>query len=260
MFKVQNLYEVKRIRNILFLIPCSLFLFACSSKDPILPGERHAVFNTGRVTILDRPVPESALAEIRQDAPRKNEYRQDHNNLIWRESSAGPVRIFSGFPTPAHVRGERRPTVTDTAVFAGLSTGEVVKVNRATRNLEWVADVFRASAMTGGSSILDIVAPVIVVEDRFVYAGGLGNAFCKLNASSGVRIWCADIATGVPFVVRAGVSYVAGTDGYLYAVDNNTGGAFWRAEVRKQRKPELVKGTVVIGRDRFDALTGEAKN
>jgi outer membrane protein assembly factor BamB len=234
-----------------------LLLAACSGKDPILPGERHAIFSTVGITMLDKPVPENALAEIRQPGPHNAEYQQDSSNVIWRESKDGRVRIFSGFPTPAHVSGERRPVVTDKYLFAGLSTGEVVKVDRNTRELVWVANIFRASAPTGGSSILDIVAPVIVDGDRFVYAGGLGNAFCKLNAANGTRVWCNGLGIGTPFIVRTGVSYAVATDGHLYAIDNATGNAFWRAEVRRQQTPKLVQNMITVGREKFDAKTGE---
>ena len=53
----------------------------------------------------------------------------------------------------------------------------------------WIADVYSASNMTGGASIVDIVAP-IVPYNRAVYAGGLGDAFCKINANmTGSRIF-----------------------------------------------------------------------
>jgi len=230
-----------------------------------LPGERHSVFNTNRMTILDKPVPDSALGEIRQPPAQTAKYRQDSNNVIWRISDAGEIRIFSGFPTAAHIAGDRHPTLTDRYLFAGLSTGEVVKIDRNAEEVAWVADIFRASAMTGGSTILDIVAPIVVDGNRFVYAGGLGNAFCRLNFKTGARMWCTGIGVGVPFISRTGVSYVVATDNHLYAIDNRNGNVFWRTELRAQARPELRRTAagnpiILVGNERVDALTGEIRD
>ncbi|MCL1785609.1 MAG: PQQ-like beta-propeller repeat protein [Alphaproteobacteria bacterium] len=238
---------------------CLIALCACATKDPVLPGERHSVFDTGGIVVLDKPVPENALKEISRPGVRTAEYIQDSNNVVWRISGDERIRIFSGFPTTAHVSGERRPTVTDKYIFAGLSTGEVVKIDRATRNLVWVADIFKSSAMTGGSSILDVVAPVMTDGDRFVYAGGLGGSFCKLNSDTGAKVWCSGVGTGTPFIVRTGVSYVVGTDGYLYAIAGGTGDVFWRTEIKTQARPEFSDGTIIVGKEKFDSITGDMR-
>ncbi|MCL2737383.1 MAG: PQQ-like beta-propeller repeat protein, partial [Alphaproteobacteria bacterium] len=244
MLKLKRYFtDIKKASMLYALCSMLLLLAACSKTDPVLPGTRHPIFHAGGINLLDRAVPDSALADIRETGIYDNTYRQDSNNVVWRDTE----RVFSGLPTSARVAGERRPMVAGDHIIAGLSTGEVVKVNRNTKEPEWVADVFRTSAMTGGSSILDIVAPVVIENDRFIYAGGLGNAFCKLDFNTGARIWCADIGVGKPFIVRAGVSYVVGTNGFLYAIDTRLGDAFWRAEIRRQAEPKISGNVIAVG-------------
>ena len=244
-----------------FLLISCVLCAACSKQDPILPGERFSVFDTGSVRVLSEPAPVSTLVFPSNVPDPENKYEQDSDNTVWKISEGARVRLFTGHPTAAHVAGKRRPVADRGFVYAGLSTGEVVKINERTRELMWVADVYKPSAMLGGSSILDIVAPV-VIDGGWVYAGGLGGAFCKLRASDGGKSWCVDLSTGLPFVVAGGMSYIVATDNHLYAIDSKNGAVYWRAEVKRQAAPELRRlpdetYVVVIAREQFNAESGE---
>ena len=46
--------------------------------------------------------------------------------------------------------------------------------------------------------MVDIVAP-IVPYGKYVYVGGLGDAFCRVSSTSGIKTWCLNIGVGVPF-------------------------------------------------------------
>ena len=112
--------------------------------------------------------------------------------------------------------------------------------------------------MTGGASVVDIVAP-IMLHNGTVYAGGLGDAFCAINATSGVKKWCTYIGTAHPFVITNAAAFVVGTDNNLYAVRMRDGAIYWRAAVNAQSAPTYGDGTVTVGRQKFDAATGQKK-
>ncbi|MCL2017986.1 MAG: PQQ-like beta-propeller repeat protein [Alphaproteobacteria bacterium] len=243
------------MKNPLFIILLSALLYSCSKTDPILPGERHSIFNIGGVTILNQPAPETE--KIYREATATDWiFEQNQDNTIWKVQNGNRERVFSGLATPASVSGKRTPVWDKKYVYAGLSTGEVIKINQATRNLEWLADVYRSSAMTGGAPILDIVAPVIVHGDA-VYVGGLGGEFCRLHDRDGRKVWCVNISTGVPFLVTSRVSFVVATDNHLYAIDNKNGDIYWQAEIRKQAAPEMEENKIKVAREKFDAISGE---
>jgi len=234
---------------------------ACSKQDPILPGERFSVFDTGAVNVLYRSAPVSGIEIPNLESDSGGKYEQDSDNNIWKINDGERIRLFSGLPTVAHVAGKRQPVESKGFVYAGLSTGEAVKVNEKTKELMWIADVYKPSAMLGGSSILDIVAPV-VVDGGWVYAGGLGGAFCKLRAIDGGKIWCVDLSVGVPFLIAGEMSYVVAVDDHLYAIDSKSGEVYWRTLVSRQQAPEIGKISdgvyiVAIGREKFNAETGE---
>lgn len=234
------------------LFACSVFaLAACAKHDPILPGERTAVFDAAEINVLNTEIPNLPDAPVRaadEDCP----YTQDSSNVVWR----GDKKIFSGFPTNNSVKNTARPVCDGKFVYAGLTTGELVKINGATRQIQWIADIYRASNMTGGASVLDIVAPIVVTKNG-VYAGGIGDAFCRINPASGAKKWCANIGVAVPFVITDAAAFVVATDGNLYAVRTDDGAVYWRASVDTQSAPKYANKRVSVGRQTFDAATGK---
>ncbi len=238
------------MRKISIALLTVLALTACDKHDPILPGARTAIFDTTAPDILNKTIenlPENIMAKTVADCP----YTRDTSNTIW----DGDRKIFSGFPTNNTVATSHVPVCDGGFVYAGLTTGELVKVNPKTRAIAWIADIYRASNMTGGASVVDIVAP-IVVDGRAVYVGGLGDAFCRVNATSGDKKWCVEISVGVPFIVTDAASFVVASDAYLYAVRNSDGAIYWRAMVDKIAAPKYADKIITVGKQKFDAATG----
>lgn len=241
-------------KSVLFWVGTLVALGACSKHDPILPGTRSAIFATNAPVVLNQSITDLPATTVAGDADANCPYTQDASNVI----KNGDRKIFSGFPTPNSVHSNMRPVCSGKYVYAGLTTGEVVKVDTKTRNIVWIADVFRPSNMTGGASVVDIVAPIIL-HNGTVYAGGLGDAFCAINATSGVKKWCTYIGTAHPFVITNAAAFVVGTDNNLYAVRMRDGAIYWRAAVNAQSAPIYGDGTVTVGRQKFDTATGQKK-
>ncbi|MBR5153624.1 MAG: PQQ-like beta-propeller repeat protein [Alphaproteobacteria bacterium] len=237
--------------KVLGIICGLLLLSACDKHDPILPGVRTPIFDTAEISVSN-----TEITEIPTDAVIINNsdcrYTQDASNVIW----DGERRIFSGFPTKHTVSNTPRPICSGKYIYAGLTTGEVVKINPTTRELVWIADVYRASAMTGGSTMVDIVAP-IVPHGKYVYAGGLGDAFCKLSAASGAKTWCLNIGVGLPFVVAGNYAFVVSTDDKLYAIELSSGTVKWRSVVEAALVPTYENGELLVGDERFSITDGK---
>ena len=232
-------------------IICILALCACDKHDPILPGVRTSIFDTVKIKTADTQIassPESAFEMLTTDCP----YRQDSSNTIWN----GDRKIFTGFPTTNSVKNNATPVCSGKSIYAGLTTGELIKINAVNNQVVWVADIYRPSNMTGGASVVDIVSPIIVRE-KDVYVGGLGDAFCKINATSGAKKWCIEIGTAEPFVIADDVIFVVATNGKLYAIRDNDGAAYWVAELKKQSAPKYESGIITVGREKFDGITGK---
>mgnify|MGYP002624303957 CR=1 FL=1 len=241
------------MRKYAFMILCLALVSACDKHDPILPGVRTEIFNTSNMKVLNTPVenlPDAAQTRAAADC----KYTIDSTNTIRDDSGR---KIFVGFPSPNSVDIETKPLCDGGHVYAGLNTGNVVKLAPKNRNIVWMTDVFAESNMTGGATTVDIVAP-LVVDNGYVYAGGMGDAFCKINASTGNKKWCVTIGTRFPFIVLQNVAYVMGMDDVLYAVRTSDGAIYWHTDaIKKPLAPTYENQIIHVGKKLFNAATGD---
>lgn len=253
---------MKNKKIFLLLFGCQLLsITGCSKQDPILPGARSSIFETNNIVVENTQIPENLLNAIDTNSLsiELNKFSQDTNNTIWENLSDGSRRkIFSGFATDNCVSGVRTPVSVGNFVYAGLTTGEVVKVNLKSREMVWVADVFAESNMTGGASVLDIVAPIIVSKGR-VFAGGLGGQICSLRDKDGRKNWCLPISVDKTFVMHGEIIVLKSIDNNLYAIDAGIGKIYWRAKVKKNLPPQVSDGVITVGREQFDLRSGQIK-
>lgn len=237
--------------SVIFL---ALLLVACDKHDPILPGVRSPIFDSASVRVLNQTitnVPESV--HVFDNTSCK--YTQDSENVIWN----GKRKVFSGFSTPNSVASNQTPVCVGAYVYAGLTTGELIKIKPGTRQIMWVSDIYRASNLTGGASLVDIVAPIVPYKN-YIYVGGLGDAFCKVSMTSGTKAWCLDIGVGVPFILAGDYAFVVATDNNLYAISIRDGGVIWSANIDKQVAPIYENAIITVGKQKFDIRTGKQIN
>jgi len=238
-------------RKSFILIGVALAVSACDKHDPILPGVRNSIFDTESINVLNtsvQNVPDDATLIKYDDCP----YTQKSDNTIW----DGERKIFSGFATNNYVSGKRNPMCNNGYVYAGLSTGELVKLNPRNRQITWIADVYRQTNMTGGASVLDIVTPPQIYKN-YVYVGGLGGAFCKISDKTGNTAWCTGIGTAHPFIIADETIYLVDTDNRLDAVRMRDGAIYWRSAIKKSYAPEYKNKTIIVGDEVFNPETGE---
>ncbi len=239
------------MKRVLLGLLSVLVLGACDKHDPILPGVRAPIFATSDMTLLnteitDLPADAYTMADV--NCP----YTRDASNVVWH----GTRRVFSGFATTNSVASDIKPVCAGKYIYVGLTTGELVKIEPKTRKIMWIADIYRASNLTGGASMLDIVAEPIV-RDNYVYAGGLGDAFCKINATSGTRVWCTNISVPTSFIIAGDIAFVAGADKKLYAVRLTDGAVYWTAPIEKIITPKYSDGIVTVGKQKINARNGK---
>jgi len=241
------------MRKFALFCGCILVLCACDKHDPILPGVRTAIFDSSDgINMLNTSVPDLPdMAPVR-DA-KKCEFTIDGTNTI---RDGNDKKIFVGFPASNYIDVKTYPVCDDNYVYAGLNTGNVVKIAPKSRRVIWMADVYAESNMMGGATNVDIVAP-IVLDGEYLYAGGVGNAFCKIKSSNGSKKWCNSIGTRFPFVVLKNVAYITGIDDALYAVRLTDGAVYWRTELKSASAPKYNAKKITVGRETFDASNGQ---
>lgn len=239
------------MRKIYLTVCCIILLSACDKHDPILAGVRTPIFDGGQIQVLNQ-----AITDVPTDVYTYDnstcKYTQDSKNIVW----DGQRKVFSGFATNNTVSGTRTPMCSGKYLYVGLSTGEVVKLNPKSRSVLWIADIYRTSNLTGGASMVDIVAPIVPYGDS-IYVGGLGDAFCRINATSGAKRWCVDLSVGVPFILAGNYAFVVSTDGNLNAVSLAKGQIYWRTPMSAQVAPVYSDGVITVGDEKIDVATGK---
>ncbi len=226
-------------------------LSACDKADPILPGVRTSIFPLNEIQYTDKKITKisnTAYSAKPQDCP----YTQDSKNAIYK----GKTKIYTGFATSDFVKSNQKPVCDNGFVFAGLSTGELVKINPNTKQVEWSADIYSNTNMTGGSSILDITAP-LVIKGNFIYVAGLGDAYCKISKSTGNKSWCVPISSGTQFILVDNIAFIMDTENILYAIDTSTGDAYWSSKIDDAGSIKYADGVIEIDDNEYDAKTGK---
>ena len=229
-----------------------LVIAGCSKHDPILPGERYDIFGNSDINVIERQVP--ALSDTAKNiyGDADCDYKQDDKNTIW----FGDRKIFRGIVTDNYVKNNQQPICVGNFLYTGLSTGEVIKLNRNNSQVVWVNDVYKENNLTGGSGVVDIVAR-IGVDKNFVYAGGLGDAFCKLKSTNGDKVWCVNISVPVDFILIDDFAFVVGADNNLYAINTSDGSVYWKTKVKKQVSPQYDGTNIIVGREKINYSNGE---
>ena len=240
------------MRKFFAFLLCVLTVCGCSKRDPILPGERHDIFNNTDIKVLNKNV--SALSESIKNiyGDESCDFTQDSTNTLWH----GDKKIFKGFVIGDSVKSEQKPICVGNYVYTGFSNGEIVKINAVNNRVVWIADVYKENTLTGGSSIVDIIARV-GVDKNFVYAGGLGDAFCKFKNTNGDRVWCINISVPVDFILIDDFAFVVGADNNLYAIDVIDGSVYWKTEIKKQIAPTYDGKYIIVGRQKINYIDGK---
>ena len=240
------------MKKVYTFLLCFLVISGCSKHDPILPGVRHDIFDTNDVYVTNQDVPELSGNEKNIYGDKKCDYKQDENNTIW----TGNTKIYSGFSMDSVVLSKQSPICIGQFVYTGLSTGEVIKINTINKSVVWTTDVFRGTNLTGGTTVVDIVAHV-GIDGKYVYAGGLGDTFCKISAYSGNKIWCVNISVPVDFIIIDNFAFVVGSDNNLYAINTDNGDIYWKAAVKKQIKPKFDNDMIIVGKQKINYRNGD---
>ena len=240
------------MKKVFAFLLCLMAVYGCSKRDPILPGERHAIFYITDVDVTNKTVPTLSKDAKNIYGNEVCDFTQDATNTIWKDDK----KVFKGFATDDSVKSNQKPICVDNFVYTGFSNGEILKLNTINNRVVWMADVYKKNTLTGGSNIVDVVARV-GVDKNFVYAGGLGDAFCKIKNLNGDRVWCVDISVPVDFILVDDFAFVVGADNNLYAIDVREGTVYWKTQVKKQIAPKYDGQYIIVGREKINYQNGQ---
>jgi len=229
------------MRKYFVLILPALFvaMAGCDKKDPILPGVRVPVFHNN----LEMKESKATAAELmgkekgnRTKGEAEQLYEMSENNILTRKSD-GRV-ILRGFPTATKAGPAAEPIVSGNFIYAGLSTGEVLKIRRANGEIIWTVDLGGRSLLTGGSLLSDI--SVMKLDGNFLYVSGVGGTFGKLRSTTGEAVWVSGVGTMNEIFISGNLIAFVDLDGRLVMLDARDGSLVEARELSKRERKRSI--------------------
>ena len=172
-------------------------------------------------------------------------YILSQDNQLFALATADGKQMWSasGSLESQGVFGVAAPAVARATVIAGFSSGELNAYRSENGNGLWGDALSRTSISTSVSSLADIDASPVIV-DNIVYAIGQGGRLAALDLGGGRRIWEQNFAgISTPWVAGEWI-FVVTDESKLYCLQRATGKIRWISQLRgyKTEKKKTKKG------------------
>lgn len=147
------------------------------------------------------------------------------------------------------LRGSSSPVIYNDSVICGLAGGKLVSLSLDSGEVEWEHNV----TIPGGRSDLDRLTDIDsdpLIYNGSVYATSYRGDIAAIGAVSGKEFWSRKMSSYSGMAINWQLLYVTDDQGYLWALDPDTGAAKWRNEDLANRSlsaPAIHGDYVVIG-------------
>jgi outer membrane protein assembly factor BamB len=164
-------------------------------------------------------------------------------------ASNGTEAWFFEQPVPRlTLRGNAPPVVSGDTVFAGLDNGKVVALTLANGELLWTATVAPGHGRTEIERLVDIDAPVRVVDDDLFVVGFQGR-IAMLASDSGQIWWGRELSSYRGLAVDGESLYVTTADSRVTALSRRDGTPVWQQDGLLRRSltaPALTNDALAV--------------
>lgn len=155
--------------------------------------------------------------------------------LIALDAKTGEQLWFYDNPPPVlTLRGTPSPIVTDTAIYAGFSTGRLMAFNPANGLILWDQRIALPKGRSELERMVDIHASPLI-SDGVLYVGTYQGRIAALARGTGSSIWSQDGSTTENLAIAAGKLFVSHSDGKVVAYNVSSGEILWTNEKMLRR-------------------------
>lgn len=171
-------------------------------------------------------------------------------HVVLLDRLTGAVRwTWDGGTPTLSLRAASRPLLLDDAVMAGMPSGMLVALERATGQQIWDRRIAEPSGKSDLDRLVDIAGDFALREDR-VYVGTYQGRLVALDLRSGQFAWQMPISTWQPLALGADAVYAVDGDSRVIAVRASDGVVLWRQEAllgRHLTGPALAGDWLLVG-------------
>lgn len=172
----------------------------------------------------DRGVPLRAPPTM--DGNRVVAVTVDNQVFALNVADGSPVWSFSGITEESTLVGAPAPAVSETAVVAGLSSGELVALRRETGSVLW-SDSLTATRRADPISNMATIGGRTVIQGDVVYAIGHSGLMVAVDLRTGKRLWERELAGLQQPWIAGNMIYVVTIDAQVVALEAATGRIVW---------------------------------
>ncbi len=147
------------------------------------------------------------------------------------------------------LRGTAAPLVTDTAVYAGFSTGKLVALNVVDGSMMWQQRVAISRGRSEIERVVDVDGTPLLVDD-VLYAASYQGRLVAVNRATGRGLWAQDVSTHTELAAGFGNIYHVSDEGKVSAFNANSGDLVWENDQLKRRQlgaPQTFDNYLAVG-------------
>lgn len=157
----------------------------------------------------------------------------------------GSVRwVYDGGAPPLALRAASRPLVLVDAVVAGLATGELVAIERASGKRIWERRIAEPEGKSELERLVDIAGDFLIVGDR-LHAATFQGRVVAMDLGSGQFTWQQPFSTFRSLAYADGTLFAVDADSRVVAFRATDGVVLWRQEALLARG---LTGCAVAGK------------
>jgi len=150
-----------------------------------------------------------------------------NGKLFALDAKTGEQMWFYDNPPPVlTLRGTPSPIVTDTAVYAGFSTGRLMAFNPANGLILWDQRIALPKGRSELERMVDIHASPLINEG-VLYVGTYQGRIAALARGTGSGLWGQDGSTTENLALAGGKLFVSHSDGKVVAYNASSGEVIW---------------------------------
>ncbi len=141
----------------------------------------------------------------------------ESGRLVWQKTHRTVKNLL--------IRGGSSPVVFKGYIIVGFSNGELVSLNKKTRQIVWKRQLSHSKRFP------DIVVPP-VVDGKYIYIGSYDDSLYKIQASNGEIIWEINYGISNAVTIVGNRLFVSTTDGRVLSLDKKFGKTLWSKNLK----------------------------
>lgn len=171
--------------------------------------------------------------------------RTADSNLYGLDARTGELLWQAGRTTPVlNLRGASTPVVGSGRIVVGFDDGKLIALSPLRGNVLWTTTIANPTGISELERLVDIDGDLKLV-DGIIYVVSFQGRVAAVTLSEGQILWSRQMSSYMGLDVDAGRVYVTDADGYIWALDRDSGATLWKQEKLKNR---TVTGPVAIGK------------